>query len=437
MERCSIGIRREDKYAMERRTPVTPLHVKSLVEKDRLEIHVQTSDKRVFQDEEYLQAGAVIKANLTDCPVIFGVKEIPIESFEAGKTYVFFSHVIKGQAYNMPMLKHMMALGCNLIDYECIVDDQNKRLIFFGRYAGLAGMINTLWSLGQRLREKGLENNPFLGIRQACSYKSLEEAKEDVRHAGQLIATHGLPETLIPFTIGFTGYGNVSVGAQEIADLLPVKEISPEQLPGLNRQSDHASNTVYKIIFKEHHLSKPIAAGETFGLQDYYDNPENYESDFEQYLPHLSVLMNCMYWDARYPKLVTKKIVPVLFAQGDPKLHVIGDITCDPEGSVEITHKGTEIDDPVFVYNPDTGKPHMGFKGKGMLIMAVDILPSELPRESSEAFSDALFPYVKAIAATDFTLPFDALDLPSPIKRALILHKGALTPSYEYIKGYL
>jgi alanine dehydrogenase len=437
MERCSIGIRREDKYAMERRTPVTPSHVKTLIDKDGLDIHVQSSDKRVFQDEEYLSAGAIVDESLTDCPVIMGVKEIPVEAFEPGKTYVFFSHVIKGQAYNMPMLKQMMTLGCNLIDYECIADDQNKRLIFFGRYAGLAGMINALWSLGQRLRETGFQNNPFLGIRQACSYRSLEEAKKDVMHAGQLITSYGIPEVLMPFTIGFTGYGNVSAGAQEIADLLPVQEITPEQLSELDRSSDRASKTVYKIVFKEQHLSKPIASENTFSLQDYYDHPENYESDFDQYLPHLSVLMNCMYWDARYPKIVTKQNVRKLFASGEPKLQVIGDITCDPEGSVEITHKGTEINDPVFVYNPDSGKPQMGFKGKGLLVMAVDILPSELPRESSEAFSDALLPYVKSIAHADFNLPFEALDLPPPIKRALILHKGALTPSYEYIKGYL
>jgi len=116
---------------------------------------------------------------------------------------------------------------------------------------------------------------------------------------------------------------------------------------------------------------------------------------------------------------------------------VIGDITCDPDGSIECTHIGTEIEDPVFVYNTETREPTMGFEGDGVLVMSVDILPSELPRESSETFSDALFDYVKAIANADYNVPFQLLDLPAPIKGAMILHKGDLTPDYEYIKEYL
>jgi alpha-aminoadipic semialdehyde synthase len=122
---------------------------------------------------------------------------------------------------------------------------------------------------------------------------------------------------------------------------------------------------------------------------------------------------------------------------GRPKLTVIGDVTCDPDGSIECTHKGTEIEDPVFVYNPFTREPAMGFEGDGLLIMAVDILPSELPRESSIAFSNALNPYIEAIAKADYNRPFEELDLPGPIKRAMILHKGELTPDYKYISEYL
>ncbi|HQQ13264.1 MAG TPA: hypothetical protein PK855_08870, partial [Bacteroidales bacterium] len=161
------------------------------------------------------------------------------------------------------------------------------------------------------------------------------------------------------------------------------------------------------------------------------------QSDFEQYIPKLGMLLNCMYWDKRYPRIVTKDFLEKLYAAGEPAIKVIGDISCDPDGSIECTHKGTEIEDPVFVYNPSTRQPEMGFNGPGLCVMAVDILPSELPREASQGFGDALFPYVKAIAEADFEQSFDDLKLPNPIKKAMILHKGKLTPSYEYISKYL
>ncbi len=430
-----IGIRHEDKYKMERRVPVTPSHAKKLID-EGVQVIAESSQKRIFPDDAYRKAGARVEPNLKEANVIFGVKEIPEAAFEPGKTYVFFSHVIKGQSYNMPMLKKMMEKGCNLIDYECITNDQNRRLIFFGKFAGLAGMIDSLWSLGQRLKEYGYEDNPFLSIRQACEYPSLHEAKKAVSAAGRRMAEEGLPQELCPLTIGFTGYGNVSMGAQEIANLLPSQEISPKQLLSLKDQGKLPNNIIYKVIFKEEHISRR-KDGSEFELQDYYRHPEQYENNFEQYIPHLSVLMNCMYWDTRYPRIVTKKYLKELFREGQPKLTVIGDITCDPDGSIECTHKGTEIEDPVFVYNPHDDKPFMGFKGNGILVMAVDILPSELPLDSSVAFADALFPFVKPIAMADYTAPFENLQLPDAIRKALILHQGKLTPSYQYIQDYL
>lgn len=433
----TIGIRHEDKYVTEKRTPLTPQHIEKLIQRDGLSFAVESSSSRIFADEEYRNVGAKITANLTSCPVIMGVKEIPASYFEEGKTYIFFSHVIKGQSYNMPTLKQMMQMGCNLIDYERVIDEQGRRLIFFGRYAGLAGMINSLWSLGERLRVMGYTDNPFLQIRQAYRYNSLAEARKDISEAGIKISEKGLPTELLPLTIGFTGYGNVSNGAQEIASLLPIMEINPEQLAELAHRSHLPNNIIYKVVFREEHISKPIDSNIPFDLQDYYQNPEKYENNFEQYLPHLTVLMNCMYWDDRYPRIFTRAFAQKLFAQGEPKIKVVGDVTCDPEGSIEFTHKGTQIDDPVFVYNPASGTPTMGFKGNGILVMAVDILPSELPRDSSKAFGDAFLNYIKPIAEADFNASFEELALPAPIKKALILHKGKLTPDYTYLNNYI
>lgn len=430
-----IGIRHEDKYLMERRAPLTPKHVERLIKNKKLDIVIQSSSKRVFANQEYENAGARIAQTLEDCSVIMGVKEIPIDAFENEKTYVIFSHVSKGQPYNMPMLKRMMELNCNLIDYEKVTDEQGKRLIFFGYYAGLAGMINTLWSLGLRLKEYGFIT-PFLKIKQSYHYASLSEAKKVISEVGQEIAEEGLPEELRPFTIGLTGHGNVSQGAQEILGLLPIKEISPDKLIELKSRKYTPKNLIYKVIFKAADLSSHNEGNE-FDRHDYYTHPEKYHNVFEKYIPHLTVLTNCMYWDPRYPKIVTKDYIEKAFNAGRPKLTVIGDITCDPEGSVEITHTGTKIEDPVFVYNPFTRQPKMGHTGEGMMVMAVDILPSELPRDSSEGFSEVLMNFVKPIADCDFDEHFEYLDLPKAVKKALILHNGELTPDFKYLENHL
>jgi saccharopine dehydrogenase (NAD+, L-lysine-forming) len=430
-----IGIRHEDKYELETRAPLTPKHVERLVKQKKLDIIVQTSNKRVFTDEEYIKAGAEISPDLEKCSVIFGVKEIPESVFENDKTYVFFSHVIKGQSYNMPMLRRMMELKCNLIEYEKVVDDQGKRLIFFGHYAGLAGMINSLWALGLRMKDFGHISN-LLKIHQSHKYHSLREAKDDVSAIGQLIAEKGVPDELRPFVIAFTGNGNVSKGAQEICCLLPTKEISPEKLLTLPLRKKLPDNIIYKVIFNEADLYENIN-GDEFDIYDYYANPENYKSKFEKYLPYISVLINCIYWDQRYPRLVTKEYLKKVFQKKAPKLCVIGDISCDVEGSVECTLKPTHIDDPLFVYNPFTEEITMGHKGEGMLVMAVDILPSELPRDASSGFGEVLVNFVKPISDADFNENFEDLDLPKAIKKALILHRGELTPDYKYLEEFL
>ncbi len=431
-----IGIRHEDKYELERRVPIVPRHVEWLVKHYNIDVVVQSSEKRVFHDEEFIRAGAKVAKELKRCPVIFGVKEIPIPALEHDKTYIFFSHVIKGQKYNMPMLKKLMELKCNLIDYEKVVDEQNKRLIFFGKYAGLAGMINSLWALGLRLKYYGYESR-LLKIKQARYYHSLEEAKSDISAIGEEIAEKGIPEELRPFVIGFTGYGNVSQGAQEILGLLPVKEISPEKLLTLKNRKHIPNNIVYKVIFKEEHLAEPIDPTQNFDLQDYYTHPENYKGVFEKYIPHLSMLINCMYWDERYSKLITKDYLKKLYSKGRPKLDLVGDISCDIDGSVECTVKPAKIEDPIYVYNPFTDQATSGYEGEGILDMAVDILPSELPRDSSLGFSDVLVNFVKPIAIADYQLPYEEIDLPKAIKKALILLRGELTPSYKYLEEHL
>ncbi|MEA2055479.1 MAG: bifunctional lysine ketoglutarate reductase /saccharopine dehydrogenase family protein [Candidatus Thermoplasmatota archaeon] len=428
-----LGIRKEDKNEWERRVPLVPRHVKELKEKHNIETIVQTSSIRAYTKEEYESIGAKVQNDLSSCPVVFAVKEIPKELFEENKTYVFFSHVIKGQKYNMPMLKEMTNLKCNLIDYEKIADDKGRRLVFFGRYAGLAGMIDSLWTFGQRMEWKEI-NTPFRKIKQALKYESLEEAKEEIKKVGEEIKKDGLPDLIVPLVVGFAGYGNVSKGAQEILDCLPVKEISPKELEAIYEKP--LNNVVYKVVFKEKDMVEPIFAEKEFELQDYYNNPGVYRSIFQRYVPRLSILMNCIYWDKRYPRLITKEFLEENFT-GQIHLQVVGDISIDVNGAIEFTEKATNPGDPVFIYNPIRDNTIDGFEGSGVAVLAVDTLPCELPRESSEAFGDSLMPFVEAIVKADYTVPFEKLDLPPEIKKAMILYHGKLTPGYEYMNKFL
>jgi len=427
-----IGIRREDKNKWERRVPLTPEHVKKLKE-DEIQTIVQPSKIRIFSNEEYEKVGAIVKENMSECSTIFAVKEIPIDFFEPRKTYVFFSHTTKGQKYNMPMLKKMMDLKCNLIEYEKIENEKGIRLLFFGRYAGIAGIVDTLWAYGQRLQNKNI-TSPLSQIKQTMNYNNLDEIKNHFRLVGKNIQKKGFPNSVVPLIIGIAGYGNVSKGVQEILDELPIKEIMPLDIKKIH---ENPSNTcIYKVVFKEKDTVEPVAPDDQFDLQDYYKNPDKYRSIFEKYCPYLTILMNCIYWTSRYPRLITKDFLRQNFGK-DWRLEIVGDISIDINGAIEFSEKATNPDNPVYVYNPLTNKTIDGFKGEGIVVMGVDNLPCELPKESSMAFSKILHNFVPKIARADFNDDFDVCNLPSEIKKAVILYQGKLTPKYQFIDKYL
>ena len=432
-----IGIRREDKNAWERRAPLIPTQVRELLQNHSFEIWLQPSSIRIFPDEDYEREGAKIEEGLSPCTIILAIKEIPLDFFEKGKVYIFFSHTTKGQPHNMPMLKRMMELGCTLIDYEKIVDEKGFRLLFFGKHAGLAGMIDTLCALGQKLDWEKIKN-PFSPIKQAFKYQSLVEAKEEIEKVGWKIDKAGLDSTLVPFLCGFAGYGNVSQGAQEIFDLLPFEEVSPPEISAFFKEKNYSAHKVYKVVFKEKHMVIPVSPEERFDLQDYYRNPQKYKPIFESYLPYLIVLVNCIYWEPKYPRFVTKKFLKKFFSKNSsPQLRVIGDLSCDIEGSVECTVKATSPDNPVFTYDPLKEEAKDGFEGRGPVIMAVDNLPAEISLESSISFSQALKPLVLDIAEADFRGDFADCRLPDSIKKAVIIYRGQFTPNYSYLKNFL
>jgi len=425
-----IGIRREDKNIWERRVPLIPEHVKKLKEEFGIETIIQPFERRAFADNEYTEAGATVKEDLSEAPTIFAVKEIPIPLLQQDKTYIFFSHTIKGQPYNMPLLKKIMELNATLIDYEMITNDKGKRLVFFGKYAGLAGMIDALHGYGVRLKNLGYIT-PLLKIKPAYEYHSVEEAKEEIAKVGKEIKENGMPVEKAPFVFGFMGYGNVSTGAQEIFDVLPHITIMPDDLKNLN---DKENNIFYKVVFKEEHMVTPKNENDKFELADYFSHPEKYKSKFEEYIPYVSLLVNAIYWTEASPRFLTKEYFK---SRTEYKLDVVCDITCDINGAVEFTVKSTPSDNPAYVYNPKDDSITDGFAGEGILDIAVDNLPTELPRNSSIEFSTALHPFVPGIVNADKTKPFTEAGFPPEIERAVIVYNGKLTEKFNYLTKHL
>lgn len=434
-----IGIRREDKKKMERRTPLIPAHAVQLLAQSRVPVSVQTSAARIYSDEEYQQAQVQIVEDLEACPIILGVKEVALDHLRPDKTYLYFSHTIKGQAHNMPMLRRLLELRCTLIDYEKIVDEAGRRLVFFGRFAGYAGMIDSLALLGQRFKHQGYDT-PFSSIKPAYQYATLEEAKAAVAVAGQKLRQDGLPTALAPLTFGITGYGNVSQGAQEIIDELKPRFVAPGDLANFvatqRGKIDDAAALVTKTVFHEEHMARKLD-GQAFDLAEYYQAPQRYQGIFSRYLDDLTVLINGIYWEEKYPRVVTFTDLERIYSQPEPKLQLIGDISCDVNGGIEATVRATVSDNPAFVWDCQKKQALDGVVGHGPVILAVDNLPAELPRDASASFSTSLMPFLPALAQADMTQSFSSLALPPALKKAVITHHGSLTPDFAYLARYI
>lgn len=431
-----IGIRHEDKNIWEKRTPIVPNHMNDLIKKKGLEFIVQQSPTRAFNNDEYKSVGAEIVKNLDKADIVLAIKEIPVKYLRPNKVYIFFSHTIKAQKHNMPMLKHILDSGSTLIDYERILNDKGFRLVFFGNWAGLAGINQTLWSYGQRMIKEGIKT-PFSGLKHTYEYSGIEELKAHMKEIGDEIKKKGLNKNLVPFICGFAGYGNVSRGAQEVYDMLPVIEIQPKDLKTFYEKGEFSSNNVYKVVFKEEDMVVPINESDKFELQDYYKNgKEKYRGIFQEYIPYITVLINAIYWSEKYPKLLTKGELKKIYSDSTSRLKTIGDISCDLEGAIEGTLIVTKPDKPVFSYNPETDEAKLGIHD-GIDIMAVDNLPCELPKESSTSFSSSLLPFIESIANADYSVSFTELNLLPEIKKAVIVYQGKLTSDYKYLKEHI
>lgn len=427
----TIGIRAEDKNRWERRAPLSPDHVAELKREQAIPFIVEPTEKRIFTTHDYQEAGAEI-GPLDAARVILGVKEIPLEKLVPGKTYVYFSHTHKGQEAGMPALRRHLDLGTTLLDYEAVVDRRQRRKVYFGRYAGYAGMLDTLRALGQRLSLEGFPS-PLAKLRPTYEYQGVDEAFEHLTRLGEEIRKKGLPLGLRPVVVAFLGSGHVSRGAQEVFDRLPYEEICPEELAHLSEDRDQPRNLLFKVIIDRNHRVQRITDG-GFDSVELRDHPERYMSAVDRYLPQITALVNGTYWEPGHPRLVTRAHLEALWAnEAQPRLRVIGDITCDPDGSIEVNHKATDSGNPTYVYEVATGSARMGVAGAGPVLMTVDNLPCELSRDASEHFGDSLLAYLPALARCDWSKPLEELALPDDLKRAIIVHQGHFAPGFAHL----
>ncbi|CAN7119866.1 unnamed protein product [Brassica rapa subsp. narinosa] len=353
-----VGILAESVNKWERRTPLTPSHCSRLLQ-DRTgvsRIVVQPSAKRIYHDALYSDVGCEISDDLSDCGLILCIKQPKLEMILPERAYAFFSHIHRAQKEKMPLLDKILSERVTLYDYELIVGDHGKRLLAFGIYAGRAGLVDFLHGLGQRYLSQGY-STPFLSLGSSYMYPSLAAAKAAVISVGEEISSQGLPLGICPLVFVFTGTGNVSRGAQEMFKLLPHAFVEPSNLPGLfvkdkgmsqNGKSTKRVHQVYGCIITSQDMVEHQDPSKSFDKADYYAHPEHYNPVFhDKIAPYTSVLVNCMYWEKKFPRLLSTKQVQDLAEKGCPLVGIC-DITCDIGGSVEFVNRATSIDSPFF-----------------------------------------------------------------------------------------
>jgi alpha-aminoadipic semialdehyde synthase len=291
-------------------------------------------------------------------------------------------------------------------------------------------------------------STPFLSLGSSYMYTSLKEAKQAVLAVGEEIKNAGLPLGICPLIFVFTGTGNVSQGAQEMFRLLPHMFVEPSELQSLVVPGASMSQTsdlqqrargarvgksqfqVYGTVVLSQHMVEPIDSSKQFHKADYYAHPDQYRSVFAKTIaPYASVIVNCMYWERRFPRLLTNDELRELHSKKMCRLLAVGDITCDIGGSIECVCEITAIESPFLRYDPEMGEIHKDMNGEGIIFLAVDCVPTELPKEATKHFGDVLYPFLSSMAHA--SSPEENL---VPIQNACIAHNGKLRPLYEYIQ---
>jgi len=366
MSNITIGVIKEGKVPPDFRVPLTPKQCKAIETiYPNLKVRVQKSPIRTFKDEEYANEGIELVDSLESCDIIFGVKEVQIEDLIPNKTFFFFSHTLKKQPYNRSLLQAILEKKIRLVDYEVLKDKYNKRVIGFGRYAGIVGCYNAFYTYG--LKSKTYELKPA----HLCADR--KEVEEELKKVS-------LPKN---FRILLTGFGRVGHGAQEIIDLLPIKEVSPEEF--LSKEFDEP---IYAQLEVEDYYGRKD--GGTFVKSEFYSTPELYKSTFGRYVSKTDMYIPCHFWSAKSPVILTQEDLQAT----DNRIQVIADISCDVDGPIAATIRASKIGNPIFGYDPQTGQEVDYLNEGAIAVMSIDNLPCELPKDASEDFGNELLKHV-------------------------------------------
>jgi len=395
-----IGIIAETKTPPDRRVTFTPEQLAEIkTDYPEHEFVVQTSQIRCFADKEYEDVGLEVLADVSDCDVLFGIKEVEIGQIIPGKTYFIFSHTAKEQLYNRALLQEMSSRKITLVDYEYLTDHLHIRLVAFGRWAGIVGAYNGLRAYGERYRQ-------YL-LKPAHECSDLEEMKAEL---GKL--------TLQPVKILVTGGGRVAGGAMETLGCLGLKEVFPEEFLG----ETYEEPVICRIDPWDYVRRKD---GEAVTLDHFFRHPEVYESIFKPYTKVTDLFVACHFWDPSSPVFLTTTDM----REPDFHIRVIADVSCDINGPIPSTIRASTITHPFYGYDPMTETETPPFDLRSITVMAVDNLPGELPRDASEDFGNMLLKKV---------LPsLLEADREGIIQRATILKEGQLTTDFKYLRNYL
>ena len=395
-----IGILREGKTPPDRRVVLSPNQCAQFKKQyPNVDIVVQPSLIRCFSDDQYLSVGINMQEDLSDCDILMGVKEVAINDLIPEKTYLYFSHTIKKQHYNRQLLKRMLELNIRMVDYEVLTDINGKRIIGFGRYAGIIGCYNGFLAIGKRTRTYDLKP--------AYMCKDRKEMELELK------------KIILPkMKIIVTGAGRVGNGAIELISLIGIKQVSKDEF--LNKNFDQAVfvhlNTIdYNIRIDGKEGSEP----------DFFSNPKSYKSDFMKFAKQAEFFIAGHYHAADSPFLFTRDDAK----SKDFKIRTVADISCDIDGPVASTIRCSSITDPIYGYNPNTEREDDFRKQDVITVMAVDNLPCELPKDASISFGQNLLEYVIPNLIGD--------DLDSVIERATICENGKLKNSYRYLESYV
>ena len=395
-----FGIIKERKNPPDRRVVFSPFELLQVKKQfPNAEIKVEASDIRVFSDNEYTENGFEVSDDVSDCDVLIGVKEVPIDALIPNKKYFFFSHTIKKQTYNRKLLKACIDKNIELYDHETIVNENNTRLIGFGRYAGIVGAYNGIRACGLKYEIFNLPKAENLTSQDAL----IQQLKK---------------QFLPPIKIVLSGKGKVAMGAKEMLDGMKIKEVSVE-----NYLSTTYTYPVYTMVDVEDYNSKKD--GSAFDKKDFYANPQNYNSNFERFTEVSDIFIAGHFYGNGAPVILSKEML----ASPKCKIKVVADISCDIDGPIACTLKASTIADPNYGYLPSEHKEVDMFHPSAIVVMAVDNLPCELPKDASEGFGEMFLEHV--IPA------FFNNDANGVLERAKITENGRLTPRFAYLQDYL